>query len=255
METSITPFVPQNLGQASELAETLSKSKLLPVDLRGNKSDVLVQIITGSELGLGPMQSIRSIHIIKGKPTMSADLMVALVKRSPECVSFKLVETDAQHAIYETERKNEGKTRLGFTMEEAKAAGLLKDDSGWKRYPAAMLRARAASALCRAVYPDLLLGVYETSEAEEIRGADHAERVERVINEEPVDAPSSFDCSPLLADIEKAKTPEELKALIPKLKGIPDDAKEVVRGPYNAKLDALNAALNAAEQAAEAANG
>lgn len=250
-ETAITALTPRNMDEAERLASMLSKSALLPPDLRNKPSDVLFQIMTGGALGLDPTASIRSIHIIQGKPTMSADLMVALVKKSPLCVRFKLMETDASHAVYETERKGEGTTRLGFTIQEAKDAGLIKDGSGWKKYPAAMLRARAASALCRAVYPDLLLGVYETSEADEIRGSAHAERVEKVINEEPVAAPSSFDCSPLLKAIEDAPSADALKSLIPALSVVPDDAKATLRAAYNAR----QAALNAQEQAAEAANG
>lgn len=252
-ETGITAIVPRSIEESERLAGTLAKSTLLPPDLRNKPSDVLFQIMTGGALGLDPTASIRSIHIIKGKPTMSADLMVALVKRSPLCKRFKLLESTPERAEYETERDGEGVTKMAFTMAEAKAAQLVKDDSGWKKYPAAMLRARAASALCRAVYPDLLLGVYETSEADEIRSNSHAVVIERAVNEEPVAAPSSFDCSPLLKAIEDAPSADALKSLIPALSVVPDDAKATLRAAYNARQAALNAQEQAAE--AEAANG
>lgn len=160
--TAIQPFEPQNLDQAERLATTLAKSALLPDGLKGRPSDVLVTIITGHELGLSPMQAVRGLHVIKGKAVMSADLAVALVKRHPDCVRFRLVHSDDKRAEYETERRNEGVTKMAFTIEQARQAGLGGDN--WRKYPAAMLRARAASALARAVYPDLMLGVLEEGE-------------------------------------------------------------------------------------------
>jgi hypothetical protein len=127
-----------------------------------------VVIATGMELGLSPMQALRGIYIVQGKPVLSSDLLVALVKRSPVCLFFRLIESTGERATYETHRKGEPEpTALTWTADDAKRAGLLSKDS-WRAHPAAMLRARCAAALARAVYPDLLLGVYEESEGEEI---------------------------------------------------------------------------------------
>jgi len=257
-ETAIMPFA--NLEQVDKLSITLAKSNLLPDALRNKPADVLVQIMTGHEMGIAPMQSIRSIHIIKGKPTMSASLMVALVKRSPECIRFRLVKSTATEAEYETERRGEGVTTLGFTIAEAKAAGLVKPDSGWVKFPAAMLRARAASALATAVYPDLLLGIYEESEAEELRANDRAASVEQaaaayreqtgraadaVVDGEIVavfDPAPAFDPAPLLAQIEQAESVDSLKALLPSLTSAPEGAKPKLRAAYNARQAKLNEA-------------
>jgi hypothetical protein len=109
------------------------------------------------------MQSLRSIHVIEGKPSCSADLILALCKRRPEvCRYFRLVRSDATVATYETLRDGRpAPTTLSFTIEQAKSASLTGKDN-WKKYPEAMLRARCIAALARAVYPDLVLGVYET---------------------------------------------------------------------------------------------
>lgn len=154
---------------AERRAEKLAKSSLLPPDLRGKPADVLVVMVTGHELGLQPMQAIRGIHVIKGRPVLSADLMVALCKRSPECEFFRLVSSSPKEASYETQRKGDpAPTRMQWTIEQASTAGLMGNDN-WKRHPDAMLRARCSSALARAVYPDLVGGMYETGEGEEIR--------------------------------------------------------------------------------------
>lgn len=163
-DSSITVISPRNLAEAKELATTLAAARTLPEALQQKPADVMAIVMAGAELGLAPMQSIRALVLIKGKPTLSADAMGALVKsRRDVCTWLRLVESSATIATYETLRNGDpGPTRLSFTIEQARTAGLNGDN--WKRFPDAMLRARALSALCRAVYPDLLLGVYDPEE-------------------------------------------------------------------------------------------
>lgn len=164
-----TGIVPRSVEDAERLAARLAKSGLMPKDLRGKPDDVLVVVLTGMELGLSPMQSVRSLAVINGKPVMSADLMVALCNRSAECLEFRLVESTAKAATYQAHRRGAEPVKLTWTMDQAKAAGLAGKDT-WQKYPDAMLRARCASALARAVFPDLVLGVYEKDEGDELRG-------------------------------------------------------------------------------------
>ena len=165
---TLAKYEPATLADAERLADKLARSGLVPDSVRGKPADLLVIMLTGHELGLQTMQALRGISVINGRPVMSADLAVSLVKRNPACTYFKLIASDEKAATYETERKGEGKTRLSFTIQQAFEAGL-SGRGPWKSYPAAMLRARCALALARAVYPDLLLGVYETDEGEDIR--------------------------------------------------------------------------------------
>ena len=147
---------------------TLAKSTLIPDHLKNKPADILVTIITGHELGLSPMQSLRGMHVINGKASMSADLMVALVLTSTGTFASSSAwssSTDAR-AEYETKRHGSEPVKLAWTMTQANAAGLSGSPT-WKKHPAAMLRARCAAALARAVYPDLVLGVYDPDEAAE----------------------------------------------------------------------------------------
>lgn len=174
-ETSLVPFSPENVNQAWRLATALAKSQLVPKALQNRPNDLLVTLITGRELGLSPMQSVRGMHVIEGKAVMSADMMGALVMRSEACEFLRPAESTDKIATYETQRKGSpSPTKMSFTIEDANRAGLVGKDN-WKRYPAAMLRARCLSAICRAVYPDLVGGVYEPDEAREF---DKPERVE-----------------------------------------------------------------------------
>lgn len=165
----IVVVAPKTLSEVKELASQLSGAQTLPEALRKSPADIMAIVMTGAELGLAPMQSIRALSIIKGKPTLSADAMGALVRSRPDiCEFLALRESTAMKATYETRRVGEKtSTTMSFTMEDAKTAGLGGDN--WRKFPAAMLRARALSAICRAVYPDLMLGLYDPDELAEQR--------------------------------------------------------------------------------------
>jgi hypothetical protein len=158
-------FEPENLSQAFQLAEWLSKSSLLPKDLIGKPQDVLIVMMKGRELGLKPMQAFGSISVINGKAVCEAVLLGALVKASPLCDYLTLIESTDAKATFETRRKGKAAVKMSFTIEQAKNAKLLSKDN-WQNYPAAMLRARALSHLCKAEWQDVILGLTTPDEVE-----------------------------------------------------------------------------------------
>jgi hypothetical protein len=166
VQATPAPFEPADLEQAFTLAENLSQASLLPQYLRGKPHDVFMTLLLGRDLGLTAMQAITGIHVIDGKPSVSAGLAVALVKRSPACRYFRLVEESDQGVSYETQRQGEpGPQRMSYTIEDAKRAGLL-GKKNWQAYPRAMMRARCSMALARDVYPDVVANVYDPEELE-----------------------------------------------------------------------------------------
>ena len=175
MNDSLTIISPRNLAEAKELANTLSLANTMPNVLKKSPADVLAIVMAGAELGLAPMQSIRGIVLIQGRPTLSADAMGALVKASPKCDYLQCTESTAKVATFKTQRKGDPEpTMLSYTIEEAQQAGLAGGDN-WRKYPKAMLRARAQSAICRLVYSDLMLGVYDPDELEAPPAEKHVE--------------------------------------------------------------------------------
>ncbi len=255
-ETQLTVITPKTLAEAKELSTTLSASKLLPAALQKSPADVLATVMAGAELGLAPMQSVRAIAIIQGKPTLSADAMGALVRSAASVCEYLVLEhSDATKATYSTKRKNDPKpTSMSFTIEEAKQAGLTGrgSDSNWSKYPAAMLRARALSALCRAVYPDLLLGVYDPDELPADSTPPRANVVDGEVVTPPASPPrgQSFDktetVARLGAAIDAATTEAQLKALADETRR---ELREEERTELAAKFTAKKAALRAAAEA------
>lgn len=163
--SSALALVPRDTNEAFQLATRAIASGLF-AQLR-KPEEALVILMMGAELGLGPMQALRSIYVVSGKPVLSADLLVALVRRSGECASWRVVESTDQRCEIRTTRKGETQEETCvWTMERAVKAGVTGKPT-WKNFPAQMLKARAAAELARQVYPDVgIAGLYTPDEME-----------------------------------------------------------------------------------------
>lgn len=248
-DTKALAIIPKTLDESRTLATLLAKSSLVPPDLRGKEADVFVQVLAGLELGMAPMASIRNVHIIKGKPVMSADGMVALALGSGLAEYFLCVEESDTSATYATKRKGSPhEQRCTWTAEDAKRAGLMTNDN-WRKYPRAMLKARCKAVLARDAYPDVLAGCYDPDEAREFSEPTPAPRpAPRKAPPPPevIDAELVEEAPPELQRIEDASTLAELQALAPELKRLPDAIKARARAAYSARLEVLRAQEGAA---------
>jgi 5'-3' exonuclease len=153
---------PVGVPQLKEMAKYLFDSGLYS-NFRNGQS-VMAAIMSGRELGLGAVAGLSSINIIKGKPTMSAQAMLALILASGKAEFFDCMETSNTISTFVTKRVGaRSETKLSFTIQEAEAMGVARNDN-WKKQPATMLRWRAVTTLGRMVYPDVILGVYSQDE-------------------------------------------------------------------------------------------
>jgi hypothetical protein len=236
-------------SQVRDMSQYLKTSSLLPADLRGKEADICMTIMAGHELGIEPMAALRGIHVVKGRPVLSADMMAGVVLASGKAEYFEQVESTAERAIYVTKRRgSQREQRATFTIEEARTAGLSGDN--WKKYPAAMLRARAKSILARDAYPDALAGCYETDEARDFAPAGEVLRFEapavpgqaQVLNVE-IEAEAAPAAQPpaLLDEIMAAGSMAELDGLVPRIKALPEADRTAMRGAYRARRDELQA--------------
>lgn len=153
----------QSLDDVERLARTAVASGLVAVR---RAEEAVVLLLTGRELGLSPMQSLRGIYVVSGRPVLSADLMVAVIRRSGLCRSWRVLVSTAAECTIETQREGESESaRKTWTADDARRAGL-GGKGTWAQYPAQMLRHRVAADLAREVYPDVLLGLYTPDEVE-----------------------------------------------------------------------------------------
>lgn len=147
---------PTGLASAYQIAALLARSQVVPKALQGRPEDLFVILWSGKELGLSAMTALRHLPVVHGRATMSAELMRARALGHPDCEYFDVVESDTQHAVVEWVRKGRPARQASFTIEEARMAGLVKPDSGWQKYPADMLVARATSRGVRRGFPEVL---------------------------------------------------------------------------------------------------
>lgn len=181
MRSDPLAFEPTDLDSLARLATMVVRSGLAPSEVRTPEAAAII-IATGRELGLSAMKSLRAIHVIKGRPTLSADLMAGLVKSSPLCKFFRIVEMTPERATFETHRVGEpAPTSYTYSMADAKAAGIAGDM--YRKHPAAMLKARCITALARAVYPDLVMGLYDPDELQDAPEPVQVERRVEVVRE------------------------------------------------------------------------
>ncbi len=147
--------------QKIEYAKMLADSGLLPAAYRKQPANLLYAIEYGQMLGLSPMAAITQIHVIEGKPTASSALIAGLVRRAGHKLE---VSGDDATATARLTRGDDGSVfEVTWTLARAKTAEL-SGKGNWKKYPAAMLKARAITEACRDGASDVLFGVIYTPE-------------------------------------------------------------------------------------------
>lgn len=181
-------------------ASSLADTPLLPDAYRRQPASVLWAMEYGRALGLDVVTTITTIHVIKGKPTQSADLMLSRARAAGHRVRIRSTETACSVSIWRSDDP-EFENVITWTLADAVQAGLceLRNDrpwsrsakgepQSWEKYPRAMLRARAIAECVRVSCPEVLHGAIYTPEelgavVDQEGNAVHVERVDAV----PVD--------------------------------------------------------------------
>lgn len=168
------------IPEVFRLAESLAGATgFVPAAYLGKPHAIAAAILTGLEINMGPMEALREIHIVQGRPTLSAGAMLARAIRSG--VRVEWLEASDKAARLKLTRGSVSYEQ-SWTIEDAKRAQLLGKSGPWQTYPGAMLRARAISAAVRAFCPDVIGGggLYTPDEAEHIEAPRAPSRVEVV---------------------------------------------------------------------------
>ena len=183
-------LMPTTLDEAVRFADRLAKAEMIPKEYSGRPNNVLVAILWGWEVGLGPLQALNSISVINGKPAMWGDAMLAMVRASPLCLYVRETitgEGDAMVATCRTRRRGDEEEIVAqFSTEDAKKAGLWSKSGTWAQYPKRMLQLRARGFALRDGFPDVLRGVISREEAQDIIiDGTYTEEPETKTKEEP----------------------------------------------------------------------
>jgi hypothetical protein len=148
---------------AWELAGRLANTDFVPKGMRGKREAVFAAVLTGRELGIGPMQSLRDIFIQNGRPSMMASLMADRARSAGHRV--RVLEQSDKHCVVQVHRRGEPQAEepVTWTIDDARRANLLSKDN-WQHYPRAMLWNRAVAEAIRRDCSEVLGGVLYTPE-------------------------------------------------------------------------------------------
>ena len=176
MSTAMTTSQPRGLAlstfeDAFRFAGLVAKSEFAPKDFRNKPESCMLAIQHGAELGLSPMQSLQSIAVVNGRPSVYGDTALAVCKGSPLCeyVRETIEGTGEQMvAICEAKRRGDAEPVVRrFSMTNAKLAGLAGKQGPWTQYPERMLQMRARGFALRDAFPDILRGLVTAEEAQD----------------------------------------------------------------------------------------
>lgn len=180
MSTDMQRYELGSLTDQMEFARVVSSGDLLPAAYREKPANVMIAVGLGSAMGLSPMESLYRIDVIQGKPTASAELISANVRRAghtlrlevsenppaAKCTIIRADDPDHEHVVIRN-------------MAWAKQMGL-DGKANYKSQPATMLGWRALTACARQACSEALYGVAYTPD--ELRESTPAggERAHRV---------------------------------------------------------------------------
>jgi hypothetical protein len=166
MDNKIAPVIIEQASPTKELSiqDAMSYGKMFVdsgyfKDLR-SIAQAVVRIKAGEELGLGPMASIKGVWINDrtGQPELHANVMAALIKRSPK-YDFRVSTSDASGCVLAWFEGGQAVGQSSFTMVEAKQAGLVRPKGPWETYPKAMCFNRALSQGAKMYAADAFMGL------------------------------------------------------------------------------------------------
>lgn len=161
---------PKHYDHYWNLAVQLSKSEIVPAKMRNKPADMIICMELGFQVGLSPLQSIQSIAVINGMPSMFGDSLLAVVQahRDYEWIKESIVgEGDNRKAVCIVKRKNHDEHTSEFSIDDAKKAKLWGKTGPWSEYPMRMLTWRARGFALRNTFADALKGIKSREEVED----------------------------------------------------------------------------------------
>lgn len=163
-------------------SQYVAKSGLAPKGIQTPEA-IFVAVQMGLEVGLTPMASLQNIAVINGRPSIWGDAQLGIVRATGNLESFEewyeesgkrltrnpSTFADTVTAVCRVKRRGFEPVEVGFSVSDAKTAGLWGKDGPWRQYPARMLRNRARSFNLRDNFGDALKGLRTSEEVMDIQ--------------------------------------------------------------------------------------
>ena len=164
-------------NQSLAMAQTLSKSEIIPQSYKGKPADCLIAIDIANRLGLSPAIVMQNSQCVRGTFTWKGSACKAMIDGCGRYQKTRYVyvgeEGKDSYGCYLEAIDNDGDIIKGVpvTIEMAKKEGWYnKDGSKWLSLPDLMLKYRAAAFFMRTECASIAMGFLTTEEVEDIYG-------------------------------------------------------------------------------------
>lgn len=155
-------------NNALKMAESLSKSDLIPENYRNKPESCLIAIDVARQIGArSPIFVMQNLYVVKGKPSWSGQYCDAVVRANFKKVKVDLSGEGDDRGCQVTAYDENGNFCEGtrVTIRMAKQEGWFsKQGSKWQTIPDLMLQYRAFAFFSRVHCPDKLLGIHDEFE-------------------------------------------------------------------------------------------
>jgi hypothetical protein len=149
------------INEIERMAEIISKANFFGY---ANLEQAATLMLIAQSEGRHPASAAKEYHIIKGRPALKADAMLARFQQAGGSVQW-VERTDAKVSAKFSHPQG-GEVIICWTIEDGKRAGLTSNDN-WRKYPRQMLSARVISEGVRATYPSVVSGLYTPEEVQD----------------------------------------------------------------------------------------
>lgn len=149
------------ISEQKDIAALYAQSTLVPEAYRNKPADVFVAVTLGQSVGISPIQSLSEINVIKGKPTMSASLIAAQVRKAGHKLRIEVEETPGKESATCTIIRRDDPDHPFVSKRDrawAQRMGLL-NNSNYIKQPATMLKKRAITDCARDACSEALCGI------------------------------------------------------------------------------------------------
>jgi hypothetical protein len=151
------------ISDITKLAGVIEQTDFVPKTLRGKPAAITAAILAGREVGIPPMRALQHMHMVDGRPTMSAEQKRAQALAAGHHIVY--LETTTERCVVKGRRAGDDEwTTVTFTMDDAKRGALAGKDN-YRKWPRRMLQARATGELCDLLFPDATGGLTTTEQA------------------------------------------------------------------------------------------
>ena len=164
-----------SLTKMMELSEMLAKSTIVPQQYMNRSENCFIALDLANRLGISPMTVMQNLYLIQGKPSLSGSFISALINSTPLFSNVELVWVGEKgkdnRGAYVKAYNNKQETEVvgtTVTMGMAKREGWTKNPK-WQNMPELMISYRAYSFFGRVHASELLSGIYDDEEMNDVR--------------------------------------------------------------------------------------